>query len=53
MTFGPLWVNSYSLENASEFDHLRKTIIKYYLEEHFGIYVQMKVIDLQFWILYV
>jgi hypothetical protein len=30
---------------------LRNTIIKYYLEEYFGIDVQMKVTDLEFWIL--
>jgi hypothetical protein len=34
--------------SASKFDHLRKTIIKYYLEEYFGIDVEMEVIDLEF-----
>jgi hypothetical protein len=30
---------------------LKKTVIKYNLEEYFGIDVQMKVIDLEFFIL--
>jgi hypothetical protein len=37
--------------SAFEFDNLRKTIIKYCLEEWFGTDVWMKVIDLEFWIL--
>jgi hypothetical protein len=35
-------------KSAFEFDNLRKTIIKYYLEKCFGIDVQLKVIDLKF-----
>jgi hypothetical protein len=35
-------------ESASEFDNLRKIILKYYLEEYFGIDVQMKVIEHEF-----
>ena len=29
-------------------DNLRKIIIKYYLEEYFGIDIQMKVLDFEF-----
>jgi hypothetical protein len=35
-------------ESASEFDNLRKIILKYYLEEYFGIDVLTKVTDLEF-----
>jgi hypothetical protein len=43
-----LYLNPKSTESASELDKLRKTIVKYYLEEYFGIDVQTKVIDLEF-----
>jgi hypothetical protein len=48
-----LWwpIRHYRPESASEFDYLRRIIIKYYLKEYFGIDVQMKVIDYEFWIL--
>jgi hypothetical protein len=39
------------LEYAYGFDNLRKTTIKCYLEEYFGIEVQIKVIDLEFQII--
>jgi hypothetical protein len=41
------------LESASELDNSEITIIKYYLEEYFGIDIQMKVIDLEFQIVFV
>jgi hypothetical protein len=31
------YLNTYRPESASEFDNLKKTIIKYYLEEYIGI----------------
>jgi hypothetical protein len=40
--------NSYRPESAYEIMSLRKIVIKYNLEEYFGINVQMKVIDLEF-----
>jgi hypothetical protein len=46
-------LNSCRPESALEFDNLRKIIIKYYLEEYFGIDVQMKVINFEYWILFV
>jgi hypothetical protein len=44
----PLGVNP---KAQKEFDNLRKTIIKYYLEQYLGVDEQMKVIYLEFWIL--
>ena len=54
-------VFQFSEEKPSWFDNhtrillnliiLRETITKYYLEEHFGIDVEMKVIELEFQIL--
>jgi hypothetical protein len=38
-------------EDTFEFDKLRTIDIKCYLEEYIGIEVQIKVIDLDFWIL--
>jgi len=32
----------------SRIDDLGKTIIKYYLEEYFGIDIQIKVVDFEF-----
>jgi hypothetical protein len=44
-------MNPSRTECASEFDNLKQTVIKYYLEEYFGIDVQIKVLDFEFWIL--
>jgi hypothetical protein len=41
-------LNLKSPGNASKTNNVRKPIIKYYLEEYFGIDVQMKFIDLEF-----
>jgi hypothetical protein len=38
----------YRQQRAFEFNNLIKTIIKYYLDDYFGILVQMEVIDLEF-----
>jgi hypothetical protein len=46
-----LWVNPSRTESAYEISSLRKIVIKYNLEENFGINIQMKVIDLEFLIL--
>jgi hypothetical protein len=43
-----VFFNPYRLESIYEFDNLRKTIKKYYLEEYFEFDVQMKVVDLEF-----
>jgi hypothetical protein len=34
---------------TSEISNMRKTVVKYYLEEYF----EMKIIDLEYWVLYV
>jgi hypothetical protein len=39
------------MESASEIDNLRETIVKYHLEDNFGIDVQIKVTNLEFWTL--
>jgi hypothetical protein len=39
------------IESASKIPNLKKTVIKYNLEEYFGIDIQMKVIDLEILIL--
>jgi hypothetical protein len=44
-------LNPRRIESAFEIPSLRKTDIKYNLDEYFGIDVQMKVIDLEFLIL--
>jgi hypothetical protein len=36
------------MESACEIHNLRKIVMKYNLEDYFEIYVQMKVIDLEF-----
>jgi hypothetical protein len=46
-----LSINPDRTESASEIPSLRKTVMKYNLEECFIINVQMKVIDLEFLIL--
>jgi hypothetical protein len=45
------WFNPEKIESAFEIPNLKKTIIKYNLEEYFRIDVQMKVIGLEFLIL--
>jgi hypothetical protein len=40
-------------ESASEIPNLRKIVIKYNLEKYFGIDVQMKVIVLEFFNLFI
>jgi hypothetical protein len=45
--------NPYRTKSAYGIPSLRKIVIKYKLEEHFGIDVQMKVIDLEFFILFI
>jgi hypothetical protein len=44
-------INPKRTKSASEIPRLRETVIKYNLEDYFGIDVQMKVIDLEFLIL--
>jgi hypothetical protein len=44
-------INPYRTKRAYEISTFRKIVIKYNLEEYFGIDVQMKVIDLEFFIL--
>jgi len=34
----------------SKIDNLKKIIVKYYLEEYFGIQTQVKVVDLELYI---
>jgi hypothetical protein len=49
------FLNPLRAESASKFDNLKNnlttTIIKYYLEEYFGIDAQSEVIDFEFWFL--
>jgi hypothetical protein len=49
--FDYLVINPQKTKSASKIPNLRKTIIKYNLEEYFGIDAQMKVIDLEILIL--
>jgi hypothetical protein len=44
-------INPQRTKSASKIPSFRKTVIKYNLEEYFGINVQMKVIDLDFFTL--
>jgi hypothetical protein len=43
-------INPYKTMSAFEIHSLRKIVIKYYMEEYFGIDVQMKVIDFEFFL---
>lgn len=46
-------INSLMFQGIYKFDNLRKTIIKYHLEEYFEVDVQIGVVDLEFFVLYV
>jgi hypothetical protein len=46
-------INPLRTENAYKIPNLRTIVIKYNLEEYFRINVQMKVIDLEFFILFI
>ena len=41
-------LNTLNVPGVPGIDNLRKIIIKYYLEEYFGIDIQMKVLDFEF-----
>jgi hypothetical protein len=52
-TFCEGFGNSLTSIHTSQFDRFRKTVIKYCSEDYYGIYVYMKIIDLEFWILFI